>query len=150
MESLQFFAGMLSKSRGQMLRIATVLHLLFSIENPDQPLGDEVSERALKAAVNFVQTACQQTAYIAGRGTIEEELQKFKTGMLRIYFINLFIAPFWESYEYVVLCSAKYDPQQESVYALVYMVEKLVTTYLVSVSRSQLVAANRRGLCIFF
>ena len=73
---------MLSKSRGQVLRIATILHMLFSIDNPDEPLNSEVSEMAVKAAVNFVQTACQQTAFIAGKGLIQEEVQTYKTGML--------------------------------------------------------------------
>ena len=48
-------------------------------------ISDNVTESAVKAAVNVVQTACQQTAYIAGRGTIQEELVKFKTGQFHIY-----------------------------------------------------------------
>lgn len=71
---------MLSKSRGQVLRLATVLHMLFSIDNPEN-LDEEVSETALKAAVNLVKLACQQTAYIAGKGELSDELEKFKTGI---------------------------------------------------------------------
>ena len=67
---------MLSKSRGQVLRVAAVLHTLFSIENDDYEVDNEVSERAIKAAVNFVRTGCQQAAYIAGRGSMEEEIEK--------------------------------------------------------------------------
>ena len=74
------FSGMLSKSRGQVLRLATVLHMLFSIDNPEEAVKEEVSEGALKAAVNFVKLACQQTSYIAGKGKLEDELEKFKTG----------------------------------------------------------------------
>ena len=63
---------MLSKSRGQVLRIATIFHVLFSIENEEDVAYDsEVSEVAVKAAVNFVQTACQQTAFIVGKGLIQ-------------------------------------------------------------------------------
>lgn len=71
---------MLSKSRGQVLRLATVLHMLFNIDTPEVDLSLEVSEQALKAAVNFIKVACQQTAYIAGKGPLTEELEKFKTG----------------------------------------------------------------------
>lgn len=71
---------MLSKSRGQVLRIATILHVLFTIDNEEDP-ASEVSEMAVKAAVNFVQTACQQTAFIVGKGVIQEEVQAYKTGI---------------------------------------------------------------------
>ena len=39
-----------------MLRIASVLHLLFNI-NSEGPLSDEISEEALTAAVNFIKIA---------------------------------------------------------------------------------------------
>ena len=71
---------MLSKSRGHVLRLAAVLHMLFFIESPEEDLDDEISEAAVKAAVNIVQVACQQTAFIAGKGTLSEEMEKYKTG----------------------------------------------------------------------
>lgn len=71
---------MLSKSRGHVLLLAAVLHMLFSIESPDEDLDKEISEEAIKAAVNIVQVACQQTAFIAGKGTLTEEMEKYKTG----------------------------------------------------------------------
>ena len=71
---------MLSKSRGQVLRLATVLHMLFSIDSPNEDLDETISENALKAAVNIMKLATQQTAYIAGKGELTEELEKFKTG----------------------------------------------------------------------
>jgi hypothetical protein len=55
--------------------------MLFSINNEsEENLSTEVSEAALKAAVDFLKLACQQTAYMAGRGTLSEELEKFRTG----------------------------------------------------------------------
>ena len=36
-----------------------------------------ISEVAVRAAIDFIQLCCQQTACIAGRGMLEEELQKF-------------------------------------------------------------------------
>ena len=55
--------------------------MLFSIDS-ENPLCSEVLEIAVKAAVNFVQIACQQTAFVAGKGLIEEELQTYKMGVL--------------------------------------------------------------------
>ena len=86
---LQLFAhiGMLSKSRGHVLRLAAVLHILFLFftndtnpstdDIPEDINGDIISEAAVQAAIDFTLLSCQQTAYIAGRGTLEEEVQKF-------------------------------------------------------------------------
>ena len=82
---------MLSKSRGQVLRVATVFHLLFHIDKAEEPLPLQISDAAMKAAVNFIQTACQHAAFIAGRGTIEEELQKFKSGTCCALAIHIFL-----------------------------------------------------------
>lgn len=76
---------MLSKSRGHVLRVATVLHLLFHIDDYDEVLNPVVSEAALKAAVNFIQVASQQTAFIAGRSALNDELDKFKAGKFSTY-----------------------------------------------------------------
>lgn len=40
-----------------------------------------ISEKAVSAAINFVQLCCQQTAYMAGRGDITEEVQTIKASM---------------------------------------------------------------------
>ena len=53
--------GILRKSRGQVFRLTVVMHMLFNIDNTDQPLDKEVGESAIKAAVNFIQLVCQQT-----------------------------------------------------------------------------------------
>ena len=71
---------MLIKSRGQVLHLAAVLHMLFTL-GTNQPTDDIVSEAAVKAAINYVQVVCQQAAYIAGRGSLEEEIQWFKGNM---------------------------------------------------------------------
>ena len=65
---------MLSKSRGQVLRVAAVLHMLFSIDNDNYEVKEEVSQDAIKAAINLIKTACQQTAFVAGRGVLQEEV----------------------------------------------------------------------------
>lgn len=76
-----FFAkGMLSKSKGQILWVATVLHVLFQIqmpndnENHSEYSADKISDAALCAAVDFVETSTQHAAYIAGKDTILKEL----------------------------------------------------------------------------
>ena len=70
-----------AKSRGHILRLAAVLHMLFHIESSESnPLPDEVSEVAICAAINLVKLSAQQVVYIAGKGVLQEEYQKFKTG----------------------------------------------------------------------
>lgn len=74
----------LSKSKGQVLRVAASLQVLFALhmnceEQPTSSAG-VISEDAIKAAINFVEVCCQQTAYIAGRDKIAEELAIYKTG----------------------------------------------------------------------
>ena len=78
---------MLSKSKGQVLRVAASLHVLFQLE-ADEEHGDdfvitvendtEITEGAIKASINFVTMCCQQTAFIAGRG---EEIKIIKASM---------------------------------------------------------------------
>lgn len=66
---------MLSKSKGQILRVAAVLHVLFHLEQPDK-IPPEISVAALKAADNFVSVCLQHAAYIAGRGLVEEAIKQ--------------------------------------------------------------------------
>ena len=61
------FTGMLSKSRGQILRMAATMHLLFHWSN-------SVSNEALKAAQSFVKLCTQHAAFLAGRGNIDDEI----------------------------------------------------------------------------
>lgn len=68
---------MLSKSKGQILRIAATLNVLFHLDNLevlDEEGSKEISDSIITAAINLVETCCQQTAYIAGRGDIKEEI----------------------------------------------------------------------------
>ena len=73
-----------------MLRIAATLHVLFHVkaegEDKDNNEGEEqhddvsisvppmISEEAIAAAINLVKLCCQQTAFMAGRGNIQEEI----------------------------------------------------------------------------
>ena len=75
---------MLSKSKGQILRVAAVLHVLFQIRLPNANADDEkacdepnkISDKALCAAVDFVETSIQHAAYIAGKDTVFKEVEK--------------------------------------------------------------------------
>ena len=44
------------------------------------PLPDEVSKAAIEAAIDFVEVCCQHTAYITGRGDINQELEHLESG----------------------------------------------------------------------
>ena len=48
------------------------MHVLFSVEKDELP--DTISDPALDCAIDFVEVCCQHTAYITGRGNIDEHL----------------------------------------------------------------------------
>ena len=68
-----------------MLRVATVLHLLFSIDQGGESVGQTVTDEAVTAAIDLVKVTCQQVAYMVGRGTLQEEVQKFQQGLYLRY-----------------------------------------------------------------
>ena len=70
---------MLSKSKGQILRVAAALHVLFYQDTPLK-IPKKVSEEAVRAAVNFVDLCLQHAAYLAGRGDISEAIQALHPG----------------------------------------------------------------------
>lgn len=75
---------MLSKSKGQILRVAIALHVLFHVGSFES-ISDQITEEAIAASVNFVGLCCQQTAYIAGRGDIKEDIQIIKASKFSVH-----------------------------------------------------------------
>ena len=65
---------MLSKSKGQSLRVATALHILFHVESSDS-VNNELTDDAIAAAINFVGLCCQQTDFMAGQGDITRKFR---------------------------------------------------------------------------
>ena len=49
---------MLSKSMGQILRVAAAMHVLFSLDTTELPTTT-VSQAAVKAAIHFLEVCCQ-------------------------------------------------------------------------------------------
>lgn len=70
---------MLSKSKGLILRVAGVFHVLFCLDSA-KDFPTEIADDTLKAAIDFVEVCCQHAAFIAGRGEIEDEIQDLKIG----------------------------------------------------------------------
>ena len=68
---------MLSKSKGQILRVAVTLHVLVNWESP-QSIPDEISDAAMKAAINVVDVCIQHSAYLAGRGDLQDEIENLQ------------------------------------------------------------------------
>jgi len=68
---------MLSKSRGQVLRLAAVLHMLFTL-GTNQPTDDIVSEAAVKAAINYVQVVCQQAGTLLVEAVLKRRFNDLK------------------------------------------------------------------------
>ena len=69
--------GMLSKSRGQILRVAAVLHVLFHLDTP-LIIPEAISDQALLAAQNFVELCNQYTTFLAGRREIAEAIDNIQ------------------------------------------------------------------------
>jgi len=78
---------MLSKSKGHILRVAATFHVLFHLKSPED-VPTQISEEAMAAAITFVGMCCQQTAYIAGRGDIREEIRIIKASQWLSLLIN--------------------------------------------------------------
>lgn len=77
---------MLSKSKGQILRVAATLYNLFHLNQMDSPTGE--IDDGITVAINMVEICCQQTAFIAGRGDSKQEIDiiqasKFNTSASR-------------------------------------------------------------------
>ena len=64
---------MLSKSRGQILRVAAVMHVLFHLDTPIN-IPQDISEDAILASQCFVELCNQYAAFLAGRGDILEAI----------------------------------------------------------------------------
>ena len=73
------YVGMLSKSLGQIIRVSAAMHILFHMDE-EGSLPTVISEAAIDAAINYVEVCCQHTAYITGRGNINEELENLQSG----------------------------------------------------------------------
>ena len=92
---IYIFLGMLSKSRSHVFCVAAVFHVLFCIdeayacEQVKSSAEDEVSEKAIEAAITFVWYLCQQTAYIASKMALTDEKNKFAYGMYNSLFLIL-------------------------------------------------------------
>ena len=69
---------MLSKSRGQVLRMAAVIHTMAFLEEP-QNIPEEITENSIKAAISVVKLSYQQTAFIAGRNNLDDEIKTIQT-----------------------------------------------------------------------
>ena len=65
MYALTLILGMLSKSRGHILRVAAVMHVLFNWENPHS-IPSTISVAAIKTADSLVGMCVQHAAYMGG------------------------------------------------------------------------------------
>lgn len=70
---------MLSKSKGQILRVSACLHVLFHVETPLDIPGT-ISVDAIKAAIDLVNVCIQHAAFLAGRGEIGDMIEEMGKG----------------------------------------------------------------------
>ena len=62
----ELLTGVLSKAKGQILRAAAALHVLFSIDL-QHPRSEELSSVSIIAAINLIEVCNEHTALIGGR-----------------------------------------------------------------------------------
>lgn len=62
----ELLTGIISKSKGQILRVAAVFNALFSLDD-SHPIEEVLSSTAVKAAISFVEMCNEHTAIIGGR-----------------------------------------------------------------------------------
>ena len=62
--SIEFtYVGMLSKSKGQIVRVAATMHVLFNWETPHSTLF-VISDEAMKVAIDFVEICNHHVNYL--------------------------------------------------------------------------------------
>lgn len=59
--------GLMGKSKGQLMRVAVVLHALFKVGTDDSEFESEVSTSSVKAALDLVAVCNEHTKIFAGR-----------------------------------------------------------------------------------
>ena len=70
---------MLSKSKGQILRVAATLHVMFHVNTP-LTIPDVISTEAVKAAIDLVDVCIQHAAFLAGRGDVNDRIEEIARG----------------------------------------------------------------------
>ena len=71
---------MLSKSKGQILRVAVVLHVLFHIDTPMAAIPCVIGTDAVKASIDLVDMSIQHAAYLAGIGNVLQTTKELAQG----------------------------------------------------------------------
>ena len=70
----ELLTGVISKSKGQILRVAAIFNALFTLDDC-HPLEEVLSTVAIKAAINYVEMCNEHTAIIGGRKSTVEPLK---------------------------------------------------------------------------
>ena len=73
-----FVTGILSKQKGQALRVAAVMNALFSLDNKYK-LKALIDEDAVKAAIDFVQVCGDHASLLSGRRRLVEVVAAMNT-----------------------------------------------------------------------
>ena len=110
---------MLSKSRGQYLRVAATLHVLFNWKTPHN-IPVTISNEALKAADSFVTMCVQHASYLSGRGELSEAIENVNllqqginigTGILILIMLIIIVLTIFHTHGnsvYILYCDKLY------------------------------------------
>ena len=75
---------MLSKSKGQILRVAATMHVLFNWETLHNT-SFVISDEAMKAAIDFVEICNQHVNYLTGKENINDEIENLSQSIQSMY-----------------------------------------------------------------
>ena len=85
--------GTLGKLKGQVLRVEANFHVLNGMYSQSED-GMQAAQTSTefdpdviseKAAINFTELCCQQTAFMSGRGNIKEDIQTIKASKFKCH-----------------------------------------------------------------
>ena len=74
-------SGILSKQKGQILRVAAICHVLSELDVTAEH-SDILSHRDIAAAIDFVEVCSEHTCTIAGRPKISDAVDNILSGLI--------------------------------------------------------------------
>ena len=80
-----FLMGLLSKQKGQILRVSAIYNMLFTMDSGEE-IKCDISEAAIKAAINFTNTCLDHTCLISGRKIVADVIASLTNTRKQFHF----------------------------------------------------------------
>ena len=86
-----FLMGLLSKQKGQILRVSAVYNMLFTMDSGEE-IKRDISEAAIKAAINFTSTCLDHTCLISGRKIVADVIASLTNTRKQFHFFCMHVS----------------------------------------------------------